>query len=93
MFDHLPLFDEKLRHLELCNIVINHTVYREIRQKFSNSADTNRYMLEVVSFLCVVVVAIVYTQTFYVIPILVKTVLTLAFWFRYTIEPDITYVM
>jgi hypothetical protein len=42
----------------------------------------DRYMLEVVSFLCVVVVAIVYTQTFYVLPILLKTVLTLALWIR-----------
>jgi hypothetical protein len=40
-------------------------------------------MLEVVSFLCVVVVAIVYTHTFYVLPILVKTIITLALWFRF----------
>ena len=38
IYDHFPLFDENLSHLELCNSVIRHIQYSEIRQNFSNSA-------------------------------------------------------
>ena len=37
MFGLFPLFDETLCHIELCNSVISHTQYSEIRQNFSNS--------------------------------------------------------
>ena len=39
-----------------------------------------RYVLEVVTYVAVVLVFIVYTDTFYILPLLAKTVLTLATW-------------
>ena len=40
IFDYLPLFDETVRHKELCNIQIASSVkYSEIRQNFSNSVE------------------------------------------------------
>ena len=38
MFDHFPLFDETLRHMELCNIALS-IKYSEIRQNISNSVE------------------------------------------------------
>ena len=37
MFDHFPLLDETLRHIELCNIASSITC-NEISQNFANSA-------------------------------------------------------
>ena len=39
IFDHFSLFDETLRHIELCNTVSSVT-YSEIRQNFSNSVSS-----------------------------------------------------
>ena len=36
IFNYIPLFDETLRHIELCNIA-SLVKYSEIRQHFSNS--------------------------------------------------------
>ena len=38
IFDYFPLFDETLRHIELCNSVLGHLLYSEIRGNFSKSA-------------------------------------------------------
>ena len=46
IFDYLPLFDETVRHKELCNIQIASSVkYSEIRQNFSNSVGECRFFL------------------------------------------------
>ena len=37
IFYYFPLFYEILRHTELCNSVISHILYSEIRKTFSNS--------------------------------------------------------
>ena len=47
----------------------------------------SRYILEVVCFVCVLGVSIIYTEQFYVLPVLVKTLLTIAVWVRYCDSP------
>ena len=39
-------------------------------------------MLEVITFVSVVMVSVVYTETFFLIPLLIKTILTLFTWFN-----------
>ena len=41
-FDHFPLFDETLRHRELCNSVISTVTYSEIQQSFANMSENCR---------------------------------------------------
>ena len=41
---------------------------------------TDRYLLEIATYSAVVVVFIVFTQTFYILPLLLKTLLTLLTW-------------
>ena len=41
-----------------------------------------RYMLEVITFVSVVMVSVVYTETFFLLPLLIKTILTLFTWFN-----------
>ena len=40
-----------------------------------------RYLLEVITFIAVVMLSMVYTETFYLLPLLIKTILTLFTWF------------
>ena len=39
-----------------------------------------RYLLEVLTFVAVVLVSLVYTETFFLLPLLVKTALTIFTW-------------
>ena len=41
-----------------------------------------RYILEVITFVAVVVISVVYTQTFFLMPLLIKTIFTTVTWLK-----------
>ena len=41
-----------------------------------------RYLLEVVTFVAVVMVSMVYTESFFLMPLLIKTILTVFTWIK-----------
>jgi hypothetical protein len=56
------------------------SIYGDIKYYKFHIKLNSRYMLEVITFVSVVMVSVVYTETFFLMPLLIKTILTLFTW-------------